>query len=173
MSQKIWLFVVSLWWFQVRTSEKNIVFANTNDRVIPVGNPGFQWEIPLFQAIATRHFSGGQTSGDSWMYPDPNVPRHGKSLFLWVSTGKLSPRIPRLNTIFIPFFSTRTIGVHPIFYWIDWRLALQIVRFPVPEGASRCSIDAVLLQCLWRSIEHHYHVRKTQPWNLLNNKAWA
>ena len=38
-------------------------------------------------------------SGDSWMYPDPNVPRHGKSLYkpyiTWVFMGKLSPRIPR------------------------------------------------------------------------------
>ena len=33
------------------------------------------------------------------MYPDPNVPRHGKSLYkpyiTWVFMGKLSPRIPR------------------------------------------------------------------------------
>ena len=38
-------------------------------------------------------------SGDSWMYPDPNVPRHGKSLYkpyLWVFS---SPRIPSENTI--------------------------------------------------------------------------
>ena len=30
------------------------------------------------------------------MYPGPNVPRHGKSLYISL---KLSPRIPRLNTI--------------------------------------------------------------------------
>ena len=38
-------------------------------------------------------------SGDSWMFPGPNVPRHGKSLKIspitWVFMGKLSPRIPR------------------------------------------------------------------------------
>ena len=42
-------------------------------------------------------------SGDSWMCPGPNVPRSGKSLHkpdnTWVFMGKLSPRIPRLNTI--------------------------------------------------------------------------
>ena len=35
------------------------------------------------------------------MYPGPNVPRHGKSLYKpyssWVFMGKLSPRIPREN----------------------------------------------------------------------------
>ena len=36
-------------------------------------------------------------SGDSWMYPDPNVPRHGKSLYFRpIST-----------------MGTRTLGVHP------------------------------------------------------------
>ena len=37
--------------------------------------------------------------GVRWMYPDPNVPRHGKSPYkayiTWVFMGKLSPRIPR------------------------------------------------------------------------------
>ena len=33
-----------------------------------------------------------------------------------------------------------------------------------PRGASRRSIDAVVLHCLWRSIEHQYHVWKAQPW---------
>ena len=55
-------------------------------------------------------------SGYSWMYPDPNVPRHRKSqnispYITWVFMGKLSPRIPRLNTI--NTMGPTLLGVHP------------------------------------------------------------
>ena len=34
-------------------------------------------------------------SGDSWMYPDPNVPRHGKSLYKPYKVGYLNVIIPK------------------------------------------------------------------------------
>ena len=54
------------------------------------------------------------SAGDSWMYPDPKVPRHGKSLFhpysSWVFMGynpqeSLENTINTMGTLF---------GVHPI-----------------------------------------------------------
>ena len=50
-------------------------------------------------------FASFQQSGDSWMYPYQRTPssKYGKSLYkpyiTRVFMGKLSPRIPRLNTI--------------------------------------------------------------------------
>ncbi len=56
------------------------------------------WHLP--NAHFGRSGEGLQSeSRDNEVYPDPNVPRHGKSLYKpyssWVFMGKLSPRIPR------------------------------------------------------------------------------
>ena len=72
------------------------------------------FEVPVFSRVFQVAYTW---SGDSWMYPDPNVPRKGKSLFLSpkkLGIYGLSPRTTRLNTIFIPWGPhVRIRGPHP------------------------------------------------------------
>ncbi len=77
-------------------------------------DPIFIWKNKFYSWLFLRFISG-----DSWMYPVFNVPRHGKSLYkphnTWVFLGKLSPRIPRLNAI-------NTMVVHVCYGYIQLSL---------------------------------------------------
>ena len=73
------------------------------------------FEVPVFSRVFQVAYTW---SGDSWMYPDPNVSRNGKSLYKHLNPGYLwfffSPRTTRLNTIFIPWGPhVRIRGPHP------------------------------------------------------------
>ena len=108
-------------------------------------------------------FPNDKDSGDSWMYHDPNVPRHGKSLYqpyiTWVFMGKLSPRIQSLNTINTMVVHVRERGPHP-----SKRPLKESYNNPQLHTTTPASATAPAGTMRWknRSVEQHKVSDKTE-----------